>query len=211
MPKAGNESLDFFWLNKTWSVEEHSAFQTQKINPSKLSNLKTRIKSIQLLAQLVLQPFGGSLTWFFQTLLRKKWRRVEQNNYQHLRVKIDIQNEKSFCMLGTFVFLTSVKETNHWIFVVSKITSKKKSSQEFNINILDLPPKSRIPVAHEGLVWDVPGHECLTPGNTIGFLVPWLISLHSVGEMIPFGADFLGWVVQPPHGASRITHPKNLK
>lgn len=125
MPKAGNESLDFFWLNKTWSVEEHSAFQTQKINPSKLSNLKTRIKSIQLLAQLVLQPFGGSLTWFFQTLLRKKWRRVEQNNYQHLRVKINIHNSMSFCMLGTFVFLTSVKETNHWIFVVSKITSKK--------------------------------------------------------------------------------------
>ena len=125
MPKAGNESLDFFWLNKTWSVEEHSAFQTQKINPSKLSNLKTRIKSIQLLAQLVLQPFGGSLTWFFQTLLRKKWRRVDQNNYQHLRVKIDIQNEKSLCMLGTFVFLISVKETNHWIFVVSKITSQK--------------------------------------------------------------------------------------
>ena len=72
MPKAGNESLDFFWLNKTWSVEEHSAFQTQKINPSKLSNLKTRIKSIQLLAQLVLQPFGGSLTWFFSNIAQKK-------------------------------------------------------------------------------------------------------------------------------------------
>lgn len=40
MPKAEKESLDFCWLNKTWSVEEHSAFQTLKINPSKLSNLK---------------------------------------------------------------------------------------------------------------------------------------------------------------------------
>ena len=77
----------------------------------------------------------------------------------------------------------------------------KNSSQEFNVNILDLPPiqdssgtwRFSLGFRCSESSWE-PGHECLTPGNTIGFLVPWLISLHSVGEMIQFGADFLdGW------------------
>ena len=72
MPKAGNESLDFFWLNKTWSVEEHSAFQTQKINPSKLSNLKSTHQVHPTLSSVGFSAFWRVPHMVFSNIAQKK-------------------------------------------------------------------------------------------------------------------------------------------
>ena len=174
---------DFCWLNKTWSVEKHSAFQTLKINPSKLSNLKDTHQ-----VHPIFSPVGFSTFWrvpyiVFANIAQKKLEEIWAKQLS----TFESQNQHS--EFNVFLYA-------HWILVVSK--SPPKNPLKNSMSISWIYPPSRIPVAHEGLVWD----SLLKNNNLVvaGILggrsdkhVQWLQAMSALHLEIPLVSLRLGW------------------
>lgn len=112
MPKAGNESLDFCWLNnKTWSVEEHSAFQTLKFNPSKLSILKNTHQ-----VHPTIFSVGFSAFWrvphigFFKHCSEKSWGELTKTTISIWGSKSTFRMKSLFVCLEHLCFWLQLKK-----------------------------------------------------------------------------------------------------